>query len=139
MKMCYKCKENKDLDQFAKGKGKDGKHSWCRTCVSRNRNEAYRSNPETKRKDALWSRYRLRMEDYEALVLKQNGLCALCPNEIVDTVPHVDHDHSCCPGRTTCGKCVRGLLCAYCNRALGAYETWYLSNKDKINEYLTIN
>jgi hypothetical protein len=31
----------------------------------------------------------------------------------------VDHDHSCCPGRQTCGKCVRGLICRQCNTAFG--------------------
>lgn len=33
--------------------------------------------------------------------------------------PHVDHDRSHCPGRKSCGKCVRGLLCDNCNRAIG--------------------
>lgn len=32
---------------------------------------------------------------------------------------HVDHDHACCPGKISCGKCVRGYLCLSCNTLLG--------------------
>jgi hypothetical protein len=29
-----------------------------------------------------------------------------------------DHDHECCPGRRSCGHCVRGVVCATCNSLL---------------------
>jgi hypothetical protein len=36
--------------------------------------------------------------------------------------PDIDHDHACCPGRTSCGQCVRGALCRQCNReVIGRY------------------
>lgn len=42
---------------------------------------------------------------------------------------HVDHDHGCCPrGKfgnkhtASCGMCVRGWLCASCNKALGMLQ-----------------
>lgn len=34
----------------------------------------------------------------------------------------IDHDHSCCPGNDSCGKCVRGVLCRSCNLTLGGME-----------------
>jgi hypothetical protein len=35
----------------------------------------------------------------------------------------VDHDHSCCPGPTSCGMCIRGYLCHECNTAEGLLRT----------------
>jgi hypothetical protein len=34
----------------------------------------------------------------------------------------VDHDHGCCPGQVSCGKCVRGIICNDCNTKAGAIE-----------------
>lgn len=77
--------------------------------------------------------FNITIEQYELLFNNQNGLCALCKQpekityqkEIQDGVfvetPRrlaVDHDHSCCDGNRSCGKCIRGLLCFDCNKRL---------------------
>ena len=35
---------------------------------------------------------------------------------------HIDHDHSCCSFRGSCGRCVRGALCSFHNTYLGYLE-----------------
>lgn len=37
--------------------------------------------------------------------------------------PDTDHDHACCPGPSSCGRCVRGMCCRACNhQVLGRYS-----------------
>lgn len=62
----------------------------------------------------------LTLEQYEHALVVQGGLCAVCGTDKPGKRGfHVDHDHNCCPRKTSCGKCVRGLLCHNCNVGLG--------------------
>lgn len=64
----------------------------------------------------------LTLNEYEEILEAQNGGCAVCgrSEEENGRMLAVDHDHTCCPDRMTCGKCRRGLLCIRCNLHLGA-------------------
>jgi hypothetical protein len=66
-------------------------------------------------------KYNLTLEDYHNLLQSQDFSCKICKQK--DTTFRkrlsVDHDHGCCPGEGSCGKCIRGLLCHHCNAALG--------------------
>ena len=69
--------------------------------------------PEQQRSQSLKYKYGLTLAQYNAMVDEQDGACGSC---FVRTEKlHVDHDHACCPGERSCGKCVRGLLCHNCN------------------------
>lgn len=65
-------------------------------------------------------KYGLTRDDYVYLEKSQNGVCKICgESEKHRNRLSVDHDHSCCSGIKSCGKCIRGLLCSNCNRVLG--------------------
>jgi hypothetical protein len=63
--------------------------------------------------------YTLTAAQYEKLYKSQGGRCAGC-RRATGAVKRlaVDHDHACCPGPKSCGRCVRGLLCSTCNDVL---------------------
>ena len=64
------------------------------------------------------NRHSLTTEQLLELYIKCN---ATCSNPACDETKllQVDHDHSCCLGKYSCGKCARGLLCGMCNTAIG--------------------
>jgi hypothetical protein len=64
---------------------------------------------------------------YAEMLEEQGGVCKICKKSEVQRNVNgdikmlaVDHDHACCPTpMRSCGKCVRGLTCARCNKILG--------------------
>lgn len=68
-----------------------------------------RANAEKVRASRLRRQYGLTLAEYNRMLDKQHGFCAICPDKL--TSPCVDHDHK-------TGK-VRGLLCHKCNVAIG--------------------
>lgn len=72
---------------------------------------------EANRADQLRNKFNLTLQEYETLLIAQNGVCALCHRpervRVAGKVRRlsVDHDH-------VTGK-VRGLLCMRCNTLLG--------------------
>lgn len=60
--------------------------------------------------------YRTYNISVDRLVELLSSSCEICSR--TDRLS-IDHDHSCCPGKTSCGKCVRGVLCTGCNRGIG--------------------
>lgn len=61
---------------------------------------------------------------YDKLLEAQDGACGGCgkvPGPKARRMA-VDHDHTCCPGKESCGQCVRGLLCWHCNDTLATFR-----------------
>jgi Recombination endonuclease VII len=68
-------------------------------------------------------RYGLTPEEYARLFEAQGRRCAICRRATgASKALAVDHDHTCCPGPTSCGRCVRGLLCGPCNSTMAHFR-----------------
>jgi hypothetical protein len=99
---CRRCDQYLNSDMFGKTK------TYCKECTS------------TIGHIGNLKRFGLNVISYSNLEKSQNGVCAIC--KLPETNKRrlsVDHDHSCCDGSFSCGKCIRGLLCSNCNTFLG--------------------
>lgn len=147
LKFCSGCKLWKSKGDFnSDSKAKDGKSYRCRSCRKKHRrkketrertskyNQKYaEQNPELmKRKDRknmLKRFWNMTEEQFQTLLDRQNGTCALCdktesnPNKALC----IDHNH-------TTGE-IRGLLCDNHNRALGLFND-SIEELEKAIEYL---
>lgn len=99
-KRCPDCRELKPHSAFSKST-KNGLQPYCKPCSAKRNRE-----------QVLKARYGITTEQYEAMLVSQRGLCAICrePQE-GNRQMAVDHNHE-------TGK-VRGLLCDRCNRGIG--------------------
>jgi hypothetical protein len=138
MKTCTKCHVAYDESEFYKEKGlKSGLSSQCRYCKSAAQKARYRDPERKARRDAIakqWKaehpeearrinlkgmlkfHYGMTLEQYDALLEEQDGLCAICgkaPKNGGQRL-YVDHDHD--------TGAIRGLLCVGCNVHLGWLE-----------------
>jgi len=84
----------------------------------------YRSKRGTKdyeRENNLRKNYNITADEYDRLLAAQDGVCAICGDPPDDKPLCVDHNHECCDGRKSCGKCNRGILCNYCNVGIAQF------------------
>jgi hypothetical protein len=75
------------------------------------------------------SNFGLSPENYRRLFAFQGGACIGCGRAKGNLNGDrgkknlaVDHDHTCCSGPTSCGRCVRMLLCGPCNDVLAHFR-----------------
>lgn len=128
MKLCNTCEKLKPLDDFHKSKATlDGYAYKCKSCMSEYwaTYKRKRRDPQKVRAYELKRKYGITQEQYDKMLDEQDGKCAVCgrPASDFQRVLAIDHDHRCCKGSISCGKCVRGLLCFPCNTHLGRIES----------------
>ena len=106
-KFCINCEHWLPESAFlAHGATRDKLQPYCRLCqAARAQARQYGLTPQLKAE----------------ILAQQGGTCAICEREFGSQIC-VDHDHACCPGIKSCGFCVRGLLCHYCNKGLGHFS-----------------
>lgn len=115
--LCKELKSTKDFSDSKRARCITGKHSRCKTCECIRAKSTKNINNDRRRQ----RRFGLQIGKYDALLDKQNNMCAICNKpEILQcsdgTIQalQADHDHK--------TNKIRGLLCSRCNRGLGHFK-----------------
>ena len=157
VKRCTGCYQDKPEEDFYwNDKAHSRRDTKCKACISKRNASRYAAlSPEAKRQRQDYGRdflrrpvqlrrqrnwryrkmYQITLDQYEALLASQDGGCAICGSA---EYLHIDHDHGCCPGKVSCGRCVRGILCAACNTGRGRVDdiAWLEARIAYIRRYL---
>jgi len=134
--MISKFNTEKERQDSIKNSKKNYQQSDKGKLVHQKASKRYReTHPNTlpyNRKYSLKNKFNITLDDYEQMLIKQGGCCAICnisPLQLTKALA-VDHCHITLK--------IRGLLCVNCNHALGKF-------KDDINiltnaiKYLELN
>lgn len=147
LKICTKCKIDLPCTEEFFYKEKYGLKSQCRKCIQQykknyynkidknihgeyrlqnrariraNNNKRYHANKEKAKCRNLQSRFNIKIEQFNKMLIEQNYLCAICKkpetakqNDKIQALS-VDHNHK-------TGK-IRSLLCQGCNQGLGNFK-----------------
>lgn len=110
-RVCIYCNQSKDIRDFTRHSngGRGSTRKVCSSCAST---------------QLRCRRMGITIELFHEMLAKQDHQCAICKIHIDEEGKSfsIDHDHSCCSGKASCGKCVRGLLCTKCNTGLGMFR-----------------
>lgn len=145
MKICSECKIEKNFHCFGKDKyNKDGYCYACKECRNAQLREYNKKNPEIRKKindsfidyrkeyysdeerkrkyksNCLKRTFGIDIDEYEKMLSNQSGVCKIC-NNVETAKPSNSNKTEKCLSVDHCHKTgkIRGLLCSFCNAALG--------------------
>lgn len=92
-----------------------------RKLIRKRSKKRYLDHPEAVKNQKLKQTFNITLDSYNKMLKEQKYRCAGCRRHRSEfgKAFAVDHDHACCSGEKSCGKCIRGLLCYDCNFILG--------------------
>lgn len=118
--ICSKCQQDKPEMDFspsivAYGLGycKECKQEYYKIWRQSNKEKCVTMNGKNNLKATL-KRYNIPFEEYEIMLKKQKGNCAICEKIDENKRLAIDHDHK--------TNIFRGLLCESCNRGIGLFK-----------------
>lgn len=125
---CPKCEQHcvRCNIEFTSNNRSSGRHKqYCKDCHSRLQSEYYSRNELKVRDKKLFSRFGITLDEYNAILMEQNGVCWICQRPPTGNALAVDHRHVLRDKqqdpRNTRTR-VRGLLCWQCNAAIGKFH-----------------
>lgn len=120
IKICTVCGVEKPITEYyLRSKKGTTPKPHCKECERIKSRKYHTDHPlpkEIKRERSLRKSFGIGLKDYNEMLVKQGGCCAICGTDSCSTGKSfaVDHDHQ--TGR------IRGLLCRSCNTALGQFK-----------------